>query len=308
MDWRVKAVVQGLLAKIPTGTVVNDLLQRAVGGRRDEGAHIDTTFKADWLVHQHILRDMGFRVQDRHLLEIGTGWLPVFPLCYALAGARGCYTYDLNRHLDLSVVPTALRHLERHLQEIAVASAELPATVRARWQRLVEAGDGEKIMEMACIQYRAPADAAITGIADNSVALVFSNSVLEHVTSSVLGPLMRESRRVLEPHGVSLHSVNCGDHYAYFDRSITPIHYLRFTERQWRLWNNDILYQNRLRASDFVAAAQEAQMDILADLRTPRPDLRNRLDQLPIAPEFSHYTAEDLCCTSVTFAGRPSGK
>ena len=45
MDWRVKAVVQGLLAKIPTGTVVNDLLQRAVGGRRDEGAHIDTTFK-----------------------------------------------------------------------------------------------------------------------------------------------------------------------------------------------------------------------------------------------------------------------
>ena len=66
MDWRVKAVVQGLLAKIPTGTVVNDLLQRAVGGRRDEGAHIDTTFEADWLVHQHILRDMGFRVQDRH--------------------------------------------------------------------------------------------------------------------------------------------------------------------------------------------------------------------------------------------------
>ncbi len=308
MDWRVKAAIQGLLAKVPGGTSVNDLLQRAVGGRRDEGTHIDTTFKADWLVHQDILRGMGYAVHDRNLLEIGTGWLPVFPLCYALAGARGCHTYDLNFHLDPATVPTALKHLERHLPEIGVASGESLSAVRSRWQRFAEAGDGKRILAVAGIHYHAPADATATELSDNSVDLVFSNSVLEHVTPAVLGPMMQESSRLLRTEGLSLHSVNCGDHYAYFDRTITPIHYLRYTERQWKIWNNDILYQNRLRSGDFVAAAQEAQMDILVDLRTSRPDLMNRLKQLPIAPEFRHYTAEDLCCTSVTFAARPKGK
>jgi hypothetical protein len=308
MDWRVKAAVQGLLAKVPGGTSVNDLLQRAVGGRRDEGTHIDTKFKADWLVHQNILRRVGCAIQDRNLLEIGAGWLPVFPLCYALAGARGCHTYDLNYHLDPSTVPIALKHLERHLAEIAVAAGESPSVVRSRWLRFAEADSGERILAVAGIHYCAPADATATGLPDDSVDLVFSNSVLEHITPVVLGPMMQESYRLLRTGGLSLHSVNCGDHYAYFDRSITPIHYLRYTERQWKIWNNDILYQNRLRAGDFVAAAQAAQMDILVDLRTSRPDLLKELNQLPIAPEFRPYTDEDLCCTSVTFAARPKGK
>ena len=83
----------------------------------------------------------------------------------------------------------------------------------------------DKIMQMARIEYRAPADATITGLADRSVALVFSNSVLEHVTHAVLGPMMREARRLLEHDGMLLHSVNCGDHYAYFDpkKSSWPI-------------------------------------------------------------------------------------
>ena len=97
MDWRVKGVLQGLLSRVPGGTVLNDALQRAAGGRRDEGAHIDIKFKADWLVQVEVLNRLGFRVQGRDLLEIGTGWLPVFPLCFSLAGARRSHTFDLNR-------------------------------------------------------------------------------------------------------------------------------------------------------------------------------------------------------------------
>jgi hypothetical protein len=47
MDWRVKAVVQGLLSKLPAGEVVNDGLQRLAGGRTDQGQHIDMKFEGD---------------------------------------------------------------------------------------------------------------------------------------------------------------------------------------------------------------------------------------------------------------------
>lgn len=306
MDWRVKGVLQGLLSRVPGGTIVNDALQRAAGGRRDESAHIDLKFKADWLVQMKVLRDLGFRVQGRDLLEIGTGWLPVFPLCFALAGARRCHTFDLHRHLNPAVMAKALHELERHLPAIAQACGDAESLVRERWQRLAGAGAGADILAAAGIEYQAPADATLTGLPDASVALVFSNSVLEHVTPEVLAPMMCESRRVLQPDGLSLHSVNCGDHYAYFDRTITQVHYLRFSDRQWRKWNNDLLYQNRLRPVDFIDAARAAGMEVLLDMHVPRPELMARFEQIPFAPEFRRYPPEQLCCTSVTFAARPA--
>lgn len=308
MDWRIKGVIQGALSRVPGGVALNDALQRAAGGRRDESRHIDIKFEADWLVQMRVLNELGLRVQGRDLLEIGTGWLPVFPLCFALAGARRCYTVDLNHHLNPAVVPAALRELERHLPAIASAAGDEPAAVRQRWQRLVGAGDGNDILRAAGIDYHAPADASATGLPDASIALVFSNSVLEHVSAAVLLPLMRESARVLERDGLSLHSVNCGDHYAYFDRAITPINYLRYSDDEWRKWNNDLLYQNRLRPVDFVQAAREAGMDVLLDWHTPRAELVARFGQIPIAPEFRHYPVEQLCCTSVTFAARATAK
>ena len=30
-----------------------------------------------------------------------------------------------------------------------------------------------------------------------------------------------------------MHCANCGDHYAYFDRMITPINYLAYSEHEW---------------------------------------------------------------------------
>ncbi|TXH58926.1 MAG: methyltransferase domain-containing protein [Burkholderiaceae bacterium] len=305
MDWRIKGVIQGGLARVPGGVALNDALQRAAGGRRDESRHIDIKFEADWLVQMRVLNELDLRVQGRDLLEIGTGWLPVFPLCFALAGARRCHTFDLNRHLNPAVVPGALRELERHLPAIAEAAGEEVAAVRERWQRLVAVGEGAQILRAAGVEYHAPADASATGLPDASIALVFSNSVLEHVSTSVLLPLMRESARVLQSDGLSLHSVNCGDHYAYFDRSITPINYLRYTDAEWRKWNNDLLYQNRLRPIDFTEAARAAGMEVVLDWHVPRAELMAGFDRIPIAPEFRHYPVEQLCCTSVTFAARP---
>ena len=234
MDWRIKGCIQGLLARTPGGNAINDALQRLAGGRVDEGAHIDAKFCKDWLVLADLLRVLDFRLRDKDLVEIGTGWLPVLPLCFALAGARRIHSFDLNRHMRHAAVPAALSRLESHLGALAQAGGLEDAEVRERHAWLHDAGDGRAILERAGVVEHAPADAAATGLSGASVALVFSNSVLEHVPAGVLGAVMRESTRILQPGGRALHSVNCGDHYAYFDRSITPIHYLRYSARQWK--------------------------------------------------------------------------
>src|SRR5206468_11368645 len=123
--------------------------------------------------------------------------------------------------------------------------------------------------------------------------------VLEHVSPEGIGQVMRESARILRPGGLAIHSVNCGDHYAYFDRSITMVNYLTYSEGAWHRWNNRMLYQNRLRPNDFVRMIERSGMKVVLQRSTPRPELLAALPALKIAAEFRGYAAEQLASTSI---------
>jgi hypothetical protein len=242
------------------------------------------------------------------MLEIGTGWYPTSPLLFALAGARACHTYDISRHLDGTMTRRLLVHVERHLDAIADAASRDPAEVHALYRRLVDTRGDDELLASAGIVYHAPADATRTTLPDGSIDVVFSNSVLEHVEPTLLPGLLRESRRLIGARGVSLHAVACNDHYAHFDRTISFVHYLQFDARQWRLWNNALNYQNRLRAPDFIAAARDAGLEIVHEERAVRPGSREALATMRVAPEFASYAAEDLVATTVNFVARASNR
>jgi len=178
--------------------------------------------------------------------------------------------------------------------------------VTFRYDQLRRAGTLEAALSAVGIRYYAPADASRTQLPRQSVDVVFSNSVLEHVPPDVIGHIFVEARRVLKHTGVSIHSVNCGDHYAYFDRSITSINYLQYSQKQWRFWNNTMLYQNRLRPNDFLELARSAEFEIVLSRSTPKEKLLAVLPSMRIAADFKSYAPEQLCATSIDFAARPA--
>jgi SAM-dependent methyltransferase len=306
MDWRIKGVVQKALGIVPGGTRVNDLLQKTLGELREVERTIDSKVVDDWVVLAGQLRELDVPLSGAELVEIGTGWMPVFPLCFALAGARACHTFDLQRHLSDSLTTRAVARLAAHLSRIAQVTGTSIAEVERRYGEIRQEKTLEGTLRRAGIRYYAPADASKTTLTDQSVDVVFSNSVLEHVPPEAIRGIFREARRVLRPTGLAIHSANCGDHYAYFDRSITFINYLQYSEREWRFWNNTMLYQNRLRPGDFLELARDAGFEILLSRWRPKEALLAALATLQLAPEFKAYPPEQLCATSVDFAARPS--
>jgi ubiquinone/menaquinone biosynthesis C-methylase UbiE len=179
--------------------------------------------------------------------------------------------------------------------------------VSARQRALVVALDRGASIESATdgvVAYRAPCDASDTDLKDASVDVVFSNSVLEHVPGAVIEACLVESRRILRSRGVIFHSVNCGDHYAYVDRTIDQLHYLGYSARAWQFWNNAFLYQNRLRAVDFTRMAEKAGFSIEVDTSSARPERLAQLDAIAVHPEFARYSREQLAITSIDFIGR----
>jgi SAM-dependent methyltransferase len=309
MHWRIKGLVQRALGVLPGGTWVNDRLQQSLGGLRRFDHTIEDKVVNDWLVLVANLKEMGAGVRDRDFLEVGTGWIPVLPVCFSLAGASSCTTIDITRHMNARMTFRMMARLEEYLPRIAAAAESSLETIRAAYRALREAASLPELLDRARIRYLSPADARATGLAEESVDVVFSNNVFEHVPAEVLDGILRESRRILRPGGLSIHSANCADHYAYFDRNITFVHYLAYSERRWRFWNNPLQYQNRLRPQDFSGLAERAGLEVKLYKMRVRPELRPALEQMTIAPEFRHYSAEQLCATSVLIGGRkpPSG-
>ncbi len=304
MNWRLKGLLQKGISLLPRAPRVNGVLQKHFGALRDPDREIDSKITSDWLVFAEHLRTLGLTPQGLVFLEVGTGWFPALPICFALAGARAIETYDTTRLLDGPLSWRLVRRLEVHLERLAAASGQTLEAVRRRFAQLTGATSIEELLSRAGVRYHAPGDASRTRLQSGSVDIVFSNSVLEHVTPTALDAIMVESHRVVRPGGYVIHSVNCGDHYAYADRGITQVNYLRYRDLHWRLWNNELQFQNRLRASDFVRASEAAGFATVFARTTPKAELVAQVRRMNLPERFRSYTPEELAVTSIDFAGR----
>lgn len=306
MHWKLKGAVQKVLGVLPGGATMHYALQSRFGGLGDFAGEFDSKVD-DWRIMVGHLRAAGMPVAGRHLFEVGSGWYPTFPLALVLAGAGRVTTVDLNRHLKPDLLRACIERLGTVLDVIATASGADATAVRARHARLAEAARHTLdlgVLSEGVIAYHAPADATRSGLADASVDAMFSNSVLEHVPPDVVDALYAEGMRILVPGGVMFHSVNCGDHYAYVDRRIDQLNYLRYSDDEWARWNNAFLYQNRLRAHVFVDRAREAGFAIELDTARASERRLRELAATPVHAQFASIPPERLCITSVDFIAR----
>lgn len=306
MDWRIKGTVQKILGYIPAGERAHYALQRRFGGLRDFSSEFDAKIE-DWRLMAGHLRDAGRSIKGARMVEIGSGWYPTFPLACYLGGASDVTTFDLTRHLKPDLVHECIARLRDAVSTIAKTCAIDEHEVLERYNRLrvqLDRSTDPDRLTGGVIRYVAPANASRSGLADESIDCVFSNSVLEHVPRESIIALYKESLRILAQGGVMFHSVNCGDHYAYVDRSINQLNYLKYSNRTWSRWNNTFLYQNRMRAHEFVVLAKEAGFNIELDTARATEAKLAQLASIPVHAQFLGVDPHRLCITSVDFIAR----
>ena len=94
-------------------------------------------------------------------------------------------------------------------------------------------------------------DAQKLPLQDKSVDWIFSGGVLEYIPEPMLKNILAEFRRTARSAAVMTHRLNLVDVYSYFDRKITTLNYLRYTDRQWHWFNSPLIWQSRLRVTDY---------------------------------------------------------
>jgi len=130
--------------------------------------------------------------------------------------------------------------------------------------------------------------ASLRSLPDNSVHLIFSQAVLEHVRKGEYGDFVAEMKRVLVPGGIASHQVDLQDHLDH------GLNNLRFPDRLWEtpFFSDAGFYTNRLSCSEHRRTFEKAGFRVLS-VTTQQFDVLP-IRQRQLARQFSLRTDEDL--------------
>ncbi len=309
MNWRLRAAIIRMLAEVPGGRFIYQRLQSLMGLHRNPrflGAKMERFSRfADGI------RSSGIVPLGKTLMEVGTGSNPLYPIAFWCLGAESVHTFDVTRQMLPDVFGGTLRWICAERERLMNSWEELApeSVLRQRFDLLSTlANQPAQMLEAANINYCAPTDAAISGLPDDSIDIHYSSNVLEHIPEEVIGRILKEAFRVVKPTGLVAHHIDPSDHFSHFDKTITAIHFLQFSDREWqRIAGNSLSYHNRLRDSQFAALFRKNGLHII--------DHRFGLDErsvaairdgFPLDTRFASMSEEDLCRRSLDFVARVS--
>ena len=230
MHWKLKAAIQNAIARLPSSASYEAYyrLQRWGGGlrRMDPTDRLVAAIEA-W----KLVADSGRAPIGAVFFEVGTGHTPMMPIGFWLMGAGRIITVDLNPYLRDDLVHESLRYIGANQAAIRARFGDLlqpdrlDSLLRLARQRSFSLA---RVLELCCIEYASPADAARTGLPANSVDVHTSFTVLEHIPPDVLSAILQEGRRFVRDAGVFVHRVDYTEHFSHSDSSISPINFLQY--------------------------------------------------------------------------------
>ena len=301
MRWVAKAALQRGLGLLPQGERLNYLFQRHVLRSLPAGESVFRRKFSRALQHLRAYEEHGPPTPrgEARFYEFGAGWDLAIPLSFAALGVGRQVLVDIRPSVRIELVNESLAAFERLRGEL---EADNGRELRPLGRPITSL---EELEERFGIAYLAPRDARATGLEAASIDFVSSTDTCEHIPEADLARIFAECRRLLRPGGIFSCRIDLQDHYAYFDRSLSRYHFLRFTDRTWSLVNSTLHYQNRLRAPDYLQLVEDAGFELVSATPSgPSAEGLEELRRLPLAPQFRGYTPEELGVTVLSLVAR----
>ena len=294
--WIIKAIVQKTISYFPGSQSINSFFQKYVTG----GVHLtDEHFSLKLqhaLDHHQVLLKYSGNQSRRTILELGTGWYPIIPVLFYLTSSGKVISIDIQGWMTRRTQLTTILKMQEW-REKGKFDDLLPAINEERWEQLMavlrdpSAYDRNRINRLIGLTPLLQ-DARHLDLETGSIDFICSNNTFEHIPDHILREILGEFGRVLKPGGIMSHFIDMSDHFAHFDNRITVYNFLKYSKKRWKILDNSIQPQNRLRFRDYIEMYREIGLPVSEEI--VRKGNLDDLERIDVHAEFSGYTREEL--------------
>lgn len=296
--WILKAVIQKIISFLPFSFYINFFFQKYI----TKGLVLSDYYFEDKLIHaqKHLSFYYHFCPNQPLInsLELGTGWHPVIPIYLYLAGVKNIYTIDINNHLSKDAyLETITKYIDYNQKNKLIEYLDYS---QEKLDVLLDIFTNKSQYSIVEIQqklniYSEIMDATKLSFDDNFFQLVHSNNTFEHIYPSVLSSILIGLNRVTSTEGIMSHFIDMTDHYSHMDSTISNFNFLKYSEKEWSLIDNNIQPMNRWRVNDYEGLYLVNKIDI-KKIEKQNGD-KSALSEIKLDFSYSNYNFDDLLVT-----------
>jgi SAM-dependent methyltransferase len=298
MRWQVKCLVDNAKALLPFQVQLRRLKDRLIPYHSNLDDDIRTVEQG---IRQVQWVSTVLPLTGATVLEVGSGWQPMIPVLYSLAGASRVYLTDLNVLLRPDTFSAAL-YVLRKQRQVILDDLKVDAKFLDRMVREDPGASMEDRLKELHLVYLAPCDCRQLSLPAESLDVVTSRACLEHIPPDVLQDIFHESYRLLKRGGLACHWVDPSDHWEHQDKSLSRVNFLKYSDSLFRwTWINPINYQNRLRHSEYMEMLCKAGFRLVREERKVDDASLRSLAHMRLAKRFRRFSNEDLATVDSLF-------
>lgn len=305
--WLIKALVQKGISYLPKAEKINYLLQRYI----TFGKEIPTDFFLDRLSHfkNHLhFQEKYFnqKIDEIKILELGTGWHPIIPIAFFLAGAKNISSIDIRQNFNRETLRQTISKflelyekgkLNNYFTNIKLKNFNVLKQVILEIKKEKPIDVLEKLNIKIIIT-----DARKTEIPENSIDYIISNNTMQDIPSEILEGIFKEFERIAKPNGISSHFIDFTDQFARFDKNITPYNYLKFSDKEWKKITNRLQILNRERYPFYKKLQENNGIKIEEEIQ--RKGNINQLKTIKLNEKYKDLSLEEIAVSHCHFVGR----
>jgi SAM-dependent methyltransferase len=269
IPWWAKIAAKIILARLPIGYEFWQKVGLFRHGAMDEIIYVQHVF--DWHVASAGLIN---QLEGKTLLELGPGNSVATAVVAACYGAN-TILIDSGDYASQDI--SLYRRFTKSLKEAGL-----------RPPNLEEAQNREEALKICGAKYLSNGLSSLKAIADDSVDLIFSHAVLEHVRRHEFFEATKECSRILKVGGWVSHRVDLKDHLG------GGLNNLRFRKSVWEsdFFVRSGFYTNRLRFSEMIALFERAgfYLEMVNVGRWNVPPIERK----SLSQDFESLTDDDL--------------
>ena len=239
MPWWVKIIIKIIIARLPLNYQAWQKIQFFKHGAMDDYKYAVEIFNfhlKEYKKNHHL--------KGKTILELGPGDSIVTALISSAYGAK-CILSDVGSFAtkDIEIYKDIANNLRESIPNMPDISS---------------ADSLDDVLNLTNSEYLIDGLKDLKSIESNTVDIIFSEAVLEHVRKDNFLETLKELNRILKRDGFSSHNVDLKDHLDY------SLNNLRFSEKIWEsdFMMNSGFYTNRLQYKDIIELFQEANFKI----------------------------------------------